>query len=63
MSRTEAQARALNKYEHEKIDKVLLRLPKGTRDMVHEHAASRGESLNAFILRAIRETIARDKEE
>lgn len=63
MPRTPAQDKAIKKYEHEKIDKVLLRLPKGTRDMVHEHAASRGESLNAFILRAIRETIQREKEE
>ena len=32
----------------------------GERDKIAEHAANRGESMNAFINRAIKETMDRD---
>ena len=60
MSTTEAQLRAIKKYEQEKLDKKLLRLPKGELDLIRSHAEGHGESINGFILRAIRETIERD---
>lgn len=62
MARTEAQARASEKYEREKVERVFVRIPKGKKALLEEHAASCGESINAFINRAIDETMARDKD-
>lgn len=44
-------------------DRVSLTLYKGGKDIFSEHAKKRGESLNSFIQRAIRETIERDMQE
>ena len=59
MKQTEAQLRASKKY-HEKLDNLQIRVPKGTKAKIMEHAAARGESLNAFVTRAINETMERD---
>ena len=53
MPTTKAQQRAVNKYMKENYDRVNLTLPKGTKDKIKVHADQRGESLNAFINRAI----------
>ena len=60
MSRTEAEDRAIKKYEHEKIDRVLLRMPKGKKDIIQQHVQTTGESVNSFINRAVNEAIERD---
>jgi len=57
---TEAQKRAVKKYNTEKIDRVLLRMPRGKKDILQAHVDKQGESVNAFINRAIDETMARD---
>ena len=59
MPQTEAQARSCKKY-HDQFDDIKLRVPKGERAVLHAHAASQGESLNNFLYRAVKETIARD---
>ncbi len=59
MKQTEAQLRASKKY-HEKLDNLQIRVPKGTKAKIMEHATARGESLNAFVTRAINETMERD---
>lgn len=59
---TPAQARAIKKYEREKVDGFRLRLPKGMKAAVQEHAAAHGESLNGFCVRAIRETMERENQ-
>ena len=59
MTYSNATIRAIKKYEQEKIDKVLLRMPKGKKLVIKEHADQCGESVNAFINRAIDEAIAR----
>lgn len=46
----------------DKLDEIKIRLPKGEKDKIRAHAESRGESVNAFIARAINETIKRDNE-
>lgn len=61
MSLTKAQKRAYENY-HEKLDEIKLRVPKGERAYIREHAKKQNESLNAFIRRAIQETIKRDNE-
>ena len=62
MKQTEAQLRASKKY-HEKLDNLQIRVPKGTKAKIAEHATANGESLNAFVVRAISETIARETKE
>lgn len=49
-----------NKWIAEKLDRVNLTMPKGQKDIAKAHAEGRGESLNAFINRAINETMERD---
>lgn len=50
-----------NAWIAEKLDRINLTVPKGKRDELKAHAAAQGESVNAFINRAIEETITRDK--
>lgn len=61
MPTSESQKKATQKYINDKLDEIKLRVPKGEKDVIKEHAASRGESANEFIKRAIRETMERDK--
>lgn len=63
MARSEAMDRAIKKYEQEKVDRVIFRVPKGVKEQIQEHAEQRGESLSAFLNRAVQETIERDKNE
>lgn len=60
MARTEAENRAIQKYEREKVDRVVFRVAKGKKEQIQEHAAARGESLSAFLNRAVDETMERD---
>ena len=62
MTVSKAQQRAVNKYMKENYDRVNLTLPKGKKDAVKAHAESRGESLNAFISRAIDEAMEREND-
>ena len=60
MAVSKAQQKAVNKYMNENYDRINLTLPKGQKDTVKAHAESRGESVNAFIGRAIAEQMKRD---
>ena len=60
MPTTKAQQRAVNKYMKDNYDRVNLTLPKGQKDRIKAHAEARAESVNAFINRAIDETMARE---
>ena len=60
MSTKEALKRAEAKYNKETVESVRLRVKKGYRAVIAAHAESQGESTNAFIIRAIQETIERD---
>ena len=59
---TEAQRRANDKYLKEKVDDIRFRVPKGQREVIQNHAANQGESVNAFINRAVKETMERDNQ-
>jgi len=63
MPTTKAQQRAVNKYMKDNYDRVNLTLPKGQKDRIKAHAESRDESVNAFINRAISETLERETAE
>ena len=58
---SKAQQRAVNKYMANNYDRINLTVPKGQRDTIKAHAEARGESVNAFIGRAIAEAMERDK--
>lgn len=58
---TEAQARASKKYMSQFVESKI-RWTEELRDKVRKHAEARGESLNAFINRAIAETMERDND-
>ena len=57
---SKAQQKAVNKYMAANYDRINLTIPKGQRDIIKAHADSQGESTNAFIGRAITETMERD---
>lgn len=61
MPATKAQQRAVNKYMAANYDRINLTVPKGQKEVIKAHAALKdGGSVNAFINRAIDETIERD---
>lgn len=62
MSISEAQQRAVRKYTKAHYDELMLRIPKGKKEIIQAHAAAWGESTNAFIFRAIQEQMKRDGE-
>ena len=64
MPRSEAKAKADARWDKKAYDKVLLRIRKDAEmngDFFREYAASRGESINGFFLRAAKEAVERDK--
>ena len=59
MTYSEVGKTATNKYR-KKFDLIQIRVERGERDKISEHAKQRGESINAFITRAIQETMKND---
>lgn len=57
MARSEAQRRATKKWNdkhlHERYDRIQLVVPKGKKEIIKAKADEQGESVNAFINRAI----------
>lgn len=61
MAISKAQQKAVNKYVKSNYDRIELVIkPKGRKEDLKAHASSMGETLNAFITRAINETMERD---
>lgn len=58
---SKAQQKAVHKYVKANYDRLDLTMPKGQKDTIKAHAAAQGESVNAFINRAIMEAMERDK--
>lgn len=60
MAISDARKRANDKWR-EKFDEIRFRVPKGQKETIHDHAISAGDSsVNAFLVRAVNETIERD---
>lgn len=57
---TEARKKANDKYNAKAYDRINIAVKKGKKDTIKSHAENNGESINAFINRAIDETIERD---
>ncbi len=56
-----ARIRANNKYNEKAYDRINIAIPKGNKAKIQEHATIMNESTNAFVIRAIKETMERDK--
>jgi len=57
---SEARKRANQKYNEKTYERVQVVIRKGEKAVIQAHATSRGESVNGFLNRAIKETIERD---
>ncbi len=57
---SKAQIKATTKYEAAKYDKVLVRMPKGQRAEVQAAADAVGESLNGYIVSAVKQRMEKE---
>jgi len=55
------QQKSVNKYIQKNYDRINLTLPRGKKAEIQEHAQANGESVNAFIARAIDKTMEEEK--
>ena len=62
MPPSDAQKKATAKWNAEKVDRVIFRVTKGKKEQIQEHAAAQGESLSAFLNRAVDEAMERDSQ-
>ena len=60
MAYTDAQNKATQRYQAKAYDRLPIRVKKGEGEIIKAHATKQGESLNAFVVRAIDETMERD---
>ncbi|MDO4516017.1 MAG: ABC transporter ATP-binding protein [Bacillota bacterium] len=63
MPASKAQQKAVSKYMKANYDEIKVRVPKGQKEAIQTHAATRGESVNGFINRVISEAIERESAE
>lgn len=59
---SKAQQKAVSKYMKENYDEIKLRLPKGQKALIKEMADANGESVNAYIARAIAQLMEHERE-
>lgn len=57
---SKAQQKAVNKYMKNNYDRINLVMPKGKKEVILAHAAQQGESVNAYINRAIDKAMSED---
>ena len=63
MRKTKTSAEVKNRYNAKAYDRIPVIVPKGKKAIIEEHAKAHGDkSTNAFVNRAIEETMKRDKE-
>jgi predicted HicB family RNase H-like nuclease len=62
MTYTDANKRATMKYLKANYENLYIRVKKGKKEEYKKHAENQGESLSAFIIRAIEEQIIRDSQ-
>lgn len=60
MAISKAQQKATAKYVKQNYDEIKVRVKSGEKEMIKQHADSRGETVNGFINRAIKEAMERD---
>lgn len=62
MAPTDAQRKARDKWLNEKVEEVKFRVPIGKKANIKVHAEACGESVNAFLNRAVDEAMEHDNE-
>lgn len=62
MPASDAKIKANAKYNKNHYDSMLIRIKKGKKEIITEHAKKHDGSLNKFLNRAVDETIERDNE-
>lgn len=60
MAISKAQQKATAKYVKQNYDEIKVRVKSGEKEMIKQHADSRGETVNGFINRAIKEAMERN---
>ena len=60
MSKTSSAVK--DRYNAKAYDEIKVRVPKGHKAELQAHAEARGESLNAFIVRAVNTQMERDND-
>lgn len=60
MAISDAQRRAVAKYNAENYDRIELRVNKGKKQTIKDHAAAVGMSLNEYVNQAVDEKMERD---
>lgn len=63
MAISKAQQAAVHKYVKANYDRIEVTVPKGKKSQIKNHAEDNGESVNAFIVRAVDETMNRDRQD
>lgn len=59
---SEAQKKAVAKYNAKSYDRIELKVPKGKKQIIKDFADSQGKSLNGFVNEAIDEKMSREGE-
>ena len=62
MAYSEAQKKAVKKYNNKSYDEIKLRVKKGNKDIIQEHAESRNETVNGMLNRLLENEIPEIKE-
>ncbi len=62
MPASKAQQKAVAKYMKNNYDEIKIRVPKGKKENIQNYAATKNESVNAFINRAINEIMEKESE-
>ena len=58
---SEANRKAVKKYNHDKVDMITVRVPKGEKAKIIALAKRNGESVNGMFIRLLRSEMERDK--
>lgn len=53
MAYTEAQNKATQKYQKENYERIYISIPKGSKERIKAAADAAGESMTAYIMKAI----------
>lgn len=56
-TKSKASTRAKNKYNAANYDSLRIVVPKGDKERIKAYAESKGESINGFVKRAIKEAM------
>ena len=61
MPASKAQQKAVSKYMKANYDEIKIRIPKGEKEKIQYYVQERGESMNSFIYKAIKEAMGEQK--